>query len=145
MENLNINEILNLLAVLAAAAAGAGFIAGLLGVGGGIIMVPALYYAFTVLDFDWEVYLALNSDVYNVCKNKINSIMHYEKHGHMENRKYKLDQINIPNDLTILNSTALYSICVFVDIMDVGIIIEKEVPIARCIIIVCSTPTKLNI
>jgi uncharacterized membrane protein YfcA len=26
--------------------------AGLLGVGGGIIMVPALYYAFTVLDFD---------------------------------------------------------------------------------------------
>ena len=26
--------------------------AGLLGVGGGIIMVPALYYAFTILDFD---------------------------------------------------------------------------------------------
>tara|TARA_B100000242_G_C42911482_1_gene422584 strand:- start:82 stop:843 length:762 start_codon:yes stop_codon:yes gene_type:complete len=26
--------------------------AGLLGVGGGIVMVPALYYAFTVLDFD---------------------------------------------------------------------------------------------
>ena len=52
MENLNLNEVLNLLAVLAAAAAVAGFMAGLLGVGGGIIMVPALYYAFTVLDFD---------------------------------------------------------------------------------------------
>ncbi|MDC0426986.1 sulfite exporter TauE/SafE family protein [Pelagibacteraceae bacterium] len=52
MENLNLNEILNLLAVLAVAAAVAGFMAGLLGVGGGIIMVPALYYAFTVLDFD---------------------------------------------------------------------------------------------
>ena len=52
MENLNIIEIVNLLAVLTIAAAIAGFMAGLLGVGGGIIMVPALYYAFTVLDFD---------------------------------------------------------------------------------------------
>ena len=52
MEILDFNEIINLLAVLAIAAAVAGFMAGLLGVGGGIIMVPALYYAFTVLDFD---------------------------------------------------------------------------------------------
>ena len=52
MENLNFAEIVNLLAVLGIAAAIAGFMAGLLGVGGGIIMVPALYYAFTVLDFD---------------------------------------------------------------------------------------------
>ena len=52
MENLNLSGVLNLLAVLALAAAVAGFMAGLLGVGGGIIMVPALYYAFTVLDFD---------------------------------------------------------------------------------------------
>ena len=52
MEILNSYELFNLLAVLAIAAAVAGFMAGLLGVGGGIIMVPALYYAFTVLDFD---------------------------------------------------------------------------------------------
>ena len=39
MENLNLSEIINLLTVLGIAAAVAGFMAGLLGVGGGIITV----------------------------------------------------------------------------------------------------------
>ena len=52
MEIMDLGELINLLFVLGVAAAVAGFLAGLLGVGGGIIMVPALYYAFTVLDFD---------------------------------------------------------------------------------------------
>ena len=52
MEIIDTAELINLLFVLGLAAAGAGFMAGLLGVGGGIVMVPALYYAFTVLEFD---------------------------------------------------------------------------------------------
>ena len=38
MEALNLNEIINLLSVLALAAAVAGFMAGLLGVGGGCLL-----------------------------------------------------------------------------------------------------------
>jgi len=49
---LSASELTSLIIVLAVAASISGFIAGLLGVGGGIIMVPALYYAFTVMDFD---------------------------------------------------------------------------------------------
>jgi uncharacterized membrane protein YfcA len=52
VENIVLSDLINLIIVLSLAAAVAGFMAGLLGVGGGIIMVPALYYAFTVLDFD---------------------------------------------------------------------------------------------
>jgi len=52
---------------------------------------------------------------------------------------------NAPKVLTILKSTALNFMCVIVDIIDVGIIIEKDVPNARCIVKACSMPAKLNI
>ena len=52
---------------------------------------------------------------------------------------------NAPKVFTILKSTALNFMCVIVDIIDVGIIIKKEVPKARCIIKACSMPAKLNI
>ena len=36
------------------------------------------------------------------------------------------NKIKIPNDFTILKSTASYSICVLVEIIEVGIMIAKE-------------------
>ena len=47
-------------------------------------------------------------------------------------------KIKIPKDLTILKSTASYSICVLVDIIEVGIIIAKDVPTDKCILVTIS-------
>ena len=82
MENININEIFYLLTVLAIAAAVAGFMAGLLGVGGGIIMVPALYYAFTVLDFDivTRMHLAVGTSLAIIIPTSIISTLTHREH-----------------------------------------------------------------
>ena len=82
MENLNINEVFYLLTVLAIAAAVAGFMAGLLGVGGGIIMVPSLYYAFTILDFDivTRMHLAVGTSLAIIIPTSIISTLTHKEH-----------------------------------------------------------------
>ena len=91
MENLNINEIFYLLSVLAIAAAVAGFMAGLLGVGGGIIMVPALYYAFTVLDFDivTRMHLAVGTSLAIIIPTSIISTLTHREHDAVDFKMVK--------------------------------------------------------
>ena len=83
MDIINSIEIINLLAVLSVAAAVAGFMAGLLGVGGGIIMVPALYYAFTVLDFDivTRMHLSVGTSLAIIIPTSIISTMTHKEYG----------------------------------------------------------------
>ena len=91
MENLNINEIFYLLTVLAIAAAVAGFMAGLLGVGGGIIMVPALYYAFTVLEFDivTRMHLAVGTSLAIIIPTSIISTLTHREHDAVDFKMVK--------------------------------------------------------
>ena len=91
MENLNINEIFYLLTVLAIAAAVAGFMAGLLGVGGGIIMVPALYYAFTVLEFDivTRMHLSVGTSLAIIIPTSIISTLTHREHDAVDFKMVK--------------------------------------------------------
>ena len=82
MEIIDLGELINLLFVLGVAAAVAGFLAGLLGVGGGIIMVPALYYAFTVLDFDiiTRMHLSVGTSLAIIIPTSIISTLTHREH-----------------------------------------------------------------
>jgi len=79
----DISQILNLLIVLSLAACIAGFIAGLLGVGGGLVMVPALYYAFSVLNFEIEtkMHLALGTSLAIIIPTSIMSTRTHMKYN----------------------------------------------------------------
>ena len=91
METIAIAELINLLFVLAVAAAGAGFMAGLLGVGGGIVMVPALYYAFTVLDFDivTRMHLSVGTSLAIIIPTSIISTMTHKEHDAVDFKMVK--------------------------------------------------------
>ena len=91
METIATAELINLLFVLAAAAAGAGFMAGLLGVGGGIVMGPALYYAFTVLDFDivTRMHLSVGTSLAIIIPTSIISTMTHKEYDAVDFKMVK--------------------------------------------------------
>ena len=65
--------------------------AGLLGVGGGIIMVPALYYAFTVLDFDivTRMHLAVGTSLAIIIPTSIISTLTHREHDAVDFKMVK--------------------------------------------------------
>lgn len=77
------HQIFYLIIVMVIAASIAGFMAGLLGVGGGLIMVPALYYAFTVLNFETEtkMHLALGTSLAIIIPTSIMSTRTHMKYN----------------------------------------------------------------
>ena len=91
METIATAELINLLFVLAVAAAGAGFMAGLLGVGGGIVMVPALYSAFTVLDFDivTRMHLSVGTSLAIIIPTSIISTMTHKEYDAVDFKMVK--------------------------------------------------------
>lgn len=76
-------ELLPLAAFLVGIGALAGMIAGLLGVGGGIVLVPAFYFAFTTLDYDgpWLMQVCLATSLATIIVTSLRSLRAHNRRG----------------------------------------------------------------
>ena len=75
-------HLIPLIAIMAGAGALAGFLAGLLGIGGGIVMVPALYFAFGVVGVAeaWHMHMAVGTSLAIIIPTAISSARsHYRR------------------------------------------------------------------
>ncbi len=79
----DIADLLPMLALLLAIGAFAGVIAGLLGVGGGIILVPAFYFAFSGLGYDNPqlMQICLATSLATIVVTSIRSVLSHHKRG----------------------------------------------------------------
>ena len=83
MTALPLTEILLLLAALVAAGLAGGLIAGLFGVGGGTVIVPALFYAFEVLGVGGEsnLHVAIGTSLLTIVATSWRSLKAHRAHG----------------------------------------------------------------
>jgi uncharacterized protein len=83
MTALPLNEILLLLAALTAAGLAGGLIAGLFGVGGGTVIVPAVFYAFEVLGVGGEsnLHTAIGTSLLTIVATSWRSLKAHRTHG----------------------------------------------------------------
>lgn len=83
MTTLPLSEILMLLAALTAAGLVGGLIAGLFGVGGGTVIVPAVFYAFEVLGVGGEsnLHVAIGTSLLTIVATSWRSLKAHRTHG----------------------------------------------------------------
>lgn len=83
MTALPLSEILTLLAALVAAGLAGGVVAGLFGVGGGTVIVPALFYAFEVLGLGGEgnLHTAIGTSLLTIVATSWRSLKAHRSHG----------------------------------------------------------------
>lgn len=83
MSALPLSELLMMFAALIAAGAVAGVIGGLFGVGGGTVLVPALFYAFSVLGVGGQstLHVAIGTSLLTIVANSLRSLATHRAHG----------------------------------------------------------------
>jgi uncharacterized membrane protein YfcA len=83
MLNLPLGELLTLLAAVVAAGLLGGLVAGLFGVGGGTVIVPALFYAFETLGLGGEsnLHVAIGTSLMTIVATSWRSLSAHRSHG----------------------------------------------------------------
>ena len=81
IENLDQNQIIFIVTVMAASAVVVGFMAGFFGIGGGLIMVPVLYYIFNFVGIDqaFVMHMAIGTSFLIIIPNSIISTITHMK------------------------------------------------------------------
>ncbi|MEL6566692.1 MAG: sulfite exporter TauE/SafE family protein, partial [Pseudomonadota bacterium] len=79
----DLSLVLQMLALLAVIGAFAGVLAGLLGVGGGIVLVPAFFYAFQTLGYDGPdlMQMCLATSLATIIVTSVRSVLSHNKKG----------------------------------------------------------------
>jgi uncharacterized protein len=81
-----IQDLAILLAAMAAAGVFAGLIAGLFGVGGGTVLVPTLFYAFSLFGFDGpaSLHVAIGTSLSTIITTSLRSVSTHRGLGHVD-------------------------------------------------------------
>jgi uncharacterized membrane protein YfcA len=88
---LPLSEILTLFAAILAAGLFGGLVAGLFGVGGGTVIVPVLFYAFTVLGLGGEsnLHVAIGTSLMTIVATSWRSLSAHRSHGAVDEQVLK--------------------------------------------------------
>ena len=86
MDNLDQTQIIYLLSIMAITAIPVGFLAGLFGIGGGLITVPFLFFIFDSLNLnqDYLMHLAVGTSFSIIVPTSIISVLTHKKHGSVD-------------------------------------------------------------
>ena len=91
MEALSQIEIISIIILILFSGSIAGILAGLIGVGGGIVVVPVLFYLFTYLGYNEAIimHMAVATSLFIIVPTSIRSALQHRNRGAFDNKVFK--------------------------------------------------------
>ena len=104
-------ELVEIAAAFAAAGAVAGFLAGLFGIGGGAVLVPAFYQAFAVMGVNDAVrmHLCVGTSLAVIVPTSIRSFLAHRGHGAVDTRLLKGWILPVPAGVLLASAVAAFA------------------------------------